>query len=59
MGKGDGTDFVPTAVIMVMVRRESRNDSDTKSVRRLFHLDGVYGSTAAASFAVSSTIRYE
>jgi hypothetical protein len=35
---GNVTDFVSTAVIVVMVRRESRDDSDTKLVRRLFHL---------------------
>lgn len=35
--KGNATDLVSTAVIVVMMRRESRDNSDTELVRRLFH----------------------
>jgi hypothetical protein len=33
-----GTDLISTAVIVVMMRRESRDDSDTELICRLFHL---------------------
>lgn len=37
MEKGNATDLVSTAVIVVVMRRESCDNSDTELVRRLFH----------------------